>query len=118
MKVLVCGDRHWDDGSIVMKRLRELPRGTRIITGGALGADYWAEETTRRFTGFKLTVVKADWFKYGKAAGPIRNKKMLDMEPDLVIAFHNDIENSLGTKNCIKEAEKRGIEIELISKIS
>ena len=38
----------------------------------------------------------------------VRNKKMLDMNPDLVIAFHDDIENSKGTKDCIKEAEKRG----------
>ena len=117
MRVLVCGDRNWGDGTVVMKRLRELPRGVEIITGGARGADFWAEETTHRFTGFKLNVIRAEWTKFGKAAGPIRNRKMLDMEPDLVIAFHNDLENSKGTKDTVDEAKKRGIPVEVISTI-
>lgn len=117
MKVLVCGDRNWDDGPTVMKRLRELPRGVEIITGGARGADWWAEETTVRFTGFKINVVRAEWVKYGKAAGIYRNLKMLDMKPDLVIAFHNDLENSKGTKHTVNEARKRGIPVEVISTI-
>lgn len=46
---------------------------------------------------------------------PIRNKQMLDEgKPDLVLAFHTDIENSKGTKNMIYQAKKRGIKVILI----
>jgi hypothetical protein len=50
----------------------------------------------------------ADWDKYGKAAGPIRNKQMLDEgNPEKVIAFR--FKNSRGTQNMINQAEKAGI---------
>lgn len=74
--------------------------------------------TVAKSLGFKNIIpFPAEWEKYGKSAGPIRNRQMLDENPDLVIAFHDDIESSKGTKDCIKEAEKRGIEVQLISKI-
>jgi hypothetical protein len=41
---------------------------------------------------------------------------MLDTKPDLVIAFHEDIESSKGTKDCIKEARRRGIAVDVVSK--
>ncbi|KKN01348.1 hypothetical protein LCGC14_1128740 [marine sediment metagenome] len=53
---------------------------------------------------------------YGKAAGPIRNKQMLDEgQPHLVLAFHDNIEESTGTKDMVKQAAKRGIETLVIS---
>ena len=58
----------------------------------------------------------ADWKTFGKAAGPIRNRKMLDEGlPDVVIAFHEDIERSKGTKNMISQACEQGIDVILIS---
>ena len=57
----------------------------------------------------------ADWKKYGRAAGPIRNKQMLNEgKPDLVLAFHTNIENSKGTKSMIQIAKKSEIKIILI----
>lgn len=57
----------------------------------------------------------ADWKQYGKAAGPIRNKQMLDEgQPDLVLCFHDDIEKSKGTKNMYELAKARGIKTKLI----
>lgn len=56
----------------------------------------------------------ANWTKHGKAAGPIRNREMLDENPDLVLAFHTDIENSKGTADTLCEAEDRGIIYALI----
>jgi hypothetical protein len=49
---------------------------------------------------------KAKWDKYGKSAGPIRNKKMLDEgKPDLVFAFPG----GPGTNNMIKQAKEKNI---------
>lgn len=66
--------------------------------------------------GYPLIEIPADWTTYGKAAGPIRNRQMLDLNPDIVIAFHNDITSSKGTKDTVTEAKRRGIpRVEIIS---
>lgn len=46
-------------------------------------------------------VPKADWGKYGKAAGPIRNQEIVNVS-DIVIAFWN--KKSRGTKDTIDKA--------------
>lgn len=116
MKVLICGDRFWDDYWTIYDEISKLNKDTIIIHGAAKGADIMGATIALKL-GFTVNAFPAKWLQYGKAAGPIRNRQMLDQNPDLVIAFHNDIENSKGTKDCKKEAEKRGIEVRLISNI-
>lgn len=116
MKILICGDRDWNDYWAIYDVISKLDRNSLIIYGAARGADTMAGTIATKL-GFDVVPFKAKWNLYGKAAGPIRNREMLDENPDLVIAFHNDIENSKGTKDCIKEAEKRGIEVKLVSTI-
>jgi hypothetical protein len=65
--------------------------------------------------GWDVIKVPADWTKYGKAAGPIRNQEMLDMDPDLVLAFHSDLDNSKGTKDMVARARKKGVKVIVIS---
>lgn len=113
IKTLICGDRNWNNYWPIYYVLSKLDKDTIIIHGAARGADSIAGAIATSL-GFEVVSVPADWKKYGKAAGPIRNRVMLDMNPDLVIAFHNDIENSKGTKDCVKEAEKRGIEVKIV----
>lgn len=114
MKVLVCGSRYWVNIEPILDRLRKLDQATVVITGGANGADLLAESASRLLN-LKCIVIRAEWNKYGLAAGPIRNRKMLDMRPDLVIAFHENLSSSKGTMDTIKEAERRGISTEIIS---
>lgn len=113
MKVLVCGGREWFDWKTLERRLLELPAETTIIEGGAEGADAFARMFAQ---GRKWPYMefKANWKAYGRSAGPIRNRKMLDEKPDLVLAFHNDYEHSKGTKDCVEEAKRRGIPVEVI----
>jgi len=116
MKVLVCGDRNWTNEVIIEHRLRELPSGTTIIHGACRGADMIADTVAKRL-GVKpipFPVRPKQWEKYGRSAGPIRNRIMLLSKPDLVLAFHGNISNSKGTKDCVNEAKKRGIQVELI----
>ena len=113
MKVLICGDREWEDYWAIYDVISRLDRSSIIIHGAARGADTIAGTIAKKL-GFKEVVaVPAEWKVYGKAAGPIRNKKMLELEPDLVIAFHNNIENSKGTKNMKEIAEKKGVEVQV-----
>jgi hypothetical protein len=82
-----------------------------IIEGGAKGADSiardWAMSRQR-----PLLIFPAHWDRYGRAAGPMRNKQMLEKgKPDIVLAYHNDLEHSKGTRNMVDQASKAGLEV-------
>lgn len=49
-------------------------------------------------------VHKADWDKHGRAAGPIRNKELID-SIEFLIAFPG----GKGTANCIAQAREAGV---------
>jgi len=114
MRVLCCGDRNWTSYEIIRRELEKLDDYTTIIEGCAKGADSISGYIARQLN-YPVIDFPANWKKYGRAAGPIRNKQMLDEgKPDLVLAFHTNIKNSKGTKNMINQAKKRGIVIILI----
>ena len=73
-----------------------------IVSGGARGADAIGERYAKE-NGFAVEKYPADWEKYGKSAGPIRNKQMAEIA-DYVICFWN--EKSKGTKSMIDFAKK------------
>jgi len=110
MIVLVCGGRdydRWDHGFMVLDRLHKQRGITKIIHGGARGADSLAHQWSlmRQVT---RMVYHADWDEYGRMAGPMRNQQMLDDgHPDLVVAFPG----GKGTHDMIMRAEKAGVEI-------
>lgn len=112
MRVLVCGSRDWQGEDAIRRRIDALPAATTVIVGGAPGADWWAE-LRAELRGLPVEVFKADWRRYGKKAGPIRNLQMLDQDPDLVIAFQR--KRSRGTQHTIDEARRRGIPVEVIA---
>lgn len=118
LRVLVCGDRKWSDGRMIAVLLSGLAvefqhNGLVVIEGQAKGADQAAAYWCKAWQGLCLVThvpFPADWNKHGKAAGPIRNKRMLtEGKPDVVYAFHDDIANSKGTKNMVDIATKAGI---------
>ena len=107
--VLVTGDRKWSDKEKIRQVLTEYdPLITLIVEGGARGADTIAREVAEEL-GFDVFEVKAQWEKYGKAAGAVRNKLMYDkMHPDVVEAFHSNIGASKGTKHMVEYSKKGG----------
>lgn len=116
MKVLVCGDRNWTGVATMRTRLDALSMVCGPITllhGGCRGADQMAGGVGFKI-GWNIHVYPAQWDKYGRAAGPIRNQTMLSEKPDLVLAFHNDIDNSKGTKDMVRRAREAGITTEVI----
>lgn len=113
MRVLVCGGRNYDgDGpwNHVMDVLGEVHMKTpisAIIEGGATGADSLARAWAKGHR-VKCVTVPADWATHGRAAGPIRNRRMLfDFKPDIVIAFPG----GRGTEDMIRQAEQLGIKV-------
>ena len=108
MRVLVCGGRGFKSRGIVCRTLCSLrPFPTLIIHGGCSGADKLAAEWAWEY---EVTAVEfpAEWDKYGRAAGPIRNQSMIDAgKPDVVVAFAG----GRGTADMIRRATKAGVRI-------
>lgn len=108
MKVLVCGGRDFNSLALLHKELDKLdPRPTQIISGHARGADQLAEMYADE-NRIPLRIFPANWDKYGKRAGYIRNKQMLDEgQPDLVVAFPG----GRGTEMMIMIAESADVPV-------
>ncbi len=120
----MVGDRNWTDTKIIRRELSRFPKGTRVIHGAARGADEIAGRVATEL-GFEVMAFPADWPKYGRAAGPIRNQKMLEFlmrqdpeEPKLVLAFHRNLGRSRGTADMVKRARSAGVEVKIIKGIS
>jgi hypothetical protein len=119
VKVVFCGSRfkHADflriarAATLAQSRISNLPSGSEVITGGAIGADSWAEKAALK-CGLTSMVIIPNWNRDGKRAGFLRNLAMLDEKPDLVIALWDG--ESKGTNHTITEAKKRGIPVEVI----
>lgn len=111
MRVLVCGGRDYSDSAHIFRALDDLheKRGpiTLLIEGGASGADLVARSWAfHRY--IQHVTERADWNRHGKAAGPIRNRAMLDNHsPDVVLAFPG----GKGTADMVRQATARGVEV-------
>lgn len=111
MRLLVCGGRDYSDRRTLFTTLDriDLERGPfdLLIHGNARGADEIADSWARSHN-ITVVAVLPDWQRYGKTAGPVRNRKMITAHaPDLVIAFPG----GKGTANMIKLARDAGIEV-------
>ncbi len=83
--------------------MEEIHDLTQVVSGGARGVDAqgeaWAVEKD-----IKVVRFLADWNRYRKAAGPVRNRKMAAYA-DAVALFPG----GRGTENMYEEARKAGI---------
>lgn len=126
--MLVCGSVEWEDFDAILARLSRLPRGTIIRHGMARGADEKAGIAARRLglgeqprpAAWKPTadtpayrIRRGRHGPYDVAAGFIRNIAMLDEDPVPVLVLAFQLDGSGGTQQCMDEAEKRGIPVEV-----
>ena len=119
-KIIIAGNRDFDDpvfNDIVSFMIPPYDEFTyedvEIISGGCSGADAMAEAYAKDY-GITLKVFPADWNKYGKSAGPIRNEQMAkyattDSDSCMLIAFWDG--KSRGTKNMIDTALKYKLDV-------
>lgn len=127
MRVLVCGGREFSDARMMDAILRLVDRHshryvpdthgiTAIIHGAAQGADSlaaaWAENVGLSSYG-EVLAFPADWARWGKRAGLLRNQQMIDEgKPDLVVAFPG----GRGTADMVNRARAAGIRVLDLSK--
>lgn len=110
MKVAIVGSRDYADLERVRAYVKALPADTVVISGGARGVDRVAAETAR-LRGLQVVEYLADWNKYGKSAGYIRNADIINAA-DIVFAFWDGV--SKGTKHSIDLAQKAGKLAEIV----
>jgi hypothetical protein len=110
MNVLVCGGRDYADVRALNEALDAIHREinvTRLIHGAARGADSLGSAWARS-RGIPAIAFPADWNKDGKAAGFVRNARMLrEGGPDLVVAFPG----GRGTAHMVSLAKAAGVPV-------
>lgn len=112
MRILVTGSRDWYDKTVIRNAISSVPveEGEQVIVvhGGARGADYLAQECAYAL-GYIAERYDAEWNTYGKRAGYIRNKEMVEAGADICLAFIKN--ESKGATMCAKLAEDAGIPV-------
>lgn len=117
MKILVCGGRDFAYRDLLFETLdgltdARMPDEVTIVHGGARGADTLADQYAKKHD-FDVKEYGADWGRYGKGAGAIRNQVMLESEHtakepiDMVVAFAG----GTGTADMVRRARVAGIKI-------
>jgi hypothetical protein len=126
--ILITGSRDWDNYKSIQHRILEtvsdwlednpgyrnkpLHEWLTVVHGGCpKGADRLADVFARNILKCKVIVYPADWKKFGKRAGPLRNLQMVQKsDASVCLGFIKD--NSSGAKGCMKVAKAHGLPIE------
>ena len=112
MRYLVCGGRDPSPetcDAVWNWVMEHCVPGDVIIHGAAEGVDTQAMIAAQALPGVKHLPFQAEWTKYRRQAGPIRNTLMLvEGKPDKVIAFLGN----RGTSNMVMQAERHGVPVE------
>lgn len=109
MKIAIVGSRNFKDYDL-LKDIMQGYEPSAIVSGGATGADLLAEKYAKE-SGIKLVIFKPNWKRYGRAAGPMRNKKIVEAS-DMTVAFWDG--KSRGTLSTITITKKAGKPVNVI----
>jgi hypothetical protein len=119
MRVLITGDRFWacrDLATAILRRLiQRYGPDLVIVHGGGCGVDQ-SFDTACHELGIKVEAhpVNHEWVRHGNMERPLRNAAMVAAGADLCIAFHRDLAQSRGTKDCARQAIAAGIPTYLV----
>ena len=116
MRILVCGSRDYADQrrvhEVLDHFLYNITGSLVIVEGCARGADRLAEAWAATHN-IAILHNPADWNKHGRAAGSIRNRRMVaEHDPHMVIAFYTDrTKPSRGTSDMVRVAKAADIPV-------
>lgn len=108
VKLVIAGSRDLSPHDLISRFAGKIDAKygvTHVISGNATGVDkageFWAVEH-----GKEVIDMPADWDKYGKRAGPIRNMEMLK-QADIILVILRDA-NSKGSSHMASISQKSG----------
>ena len=119
MKLIIAGTRDFDnidlltketDKFIEVQKHRYITTRVTVISGCATGADALGMVYAAH-RGYEVEKYPALWDRYGRAAGPIRNRVMAQKATACIVFWDG---RSPGTKNMIVECEKAGLPCRVI----
>jgi hypothetical protein len=111
--VIVTGSRNWADVDSVYQALDNACPDL-VVNGGAAGADMIARQWAKD-AGVKVRTFQANWLKFGRRAGPLRNGLMLRAYPQAtVLAFPLD---GPGTADCMRQARELGMRLIVVQEV-
>lgn len=111
-KVIIAGGRDFNDYTKLKEFCDKVlinQTEIEIVSGGAKGSDRLGEQYAKD-KGYSLKIFKADWDKYGKGAGMLRNTDMANYADALIVFWDGE---SKGTKNMLKQAKGKGLKIKI-----
>lgn len=120
-RILITGSRDWTNETGIYHALfgrLAMHANITVVQGDCEGADLAAKEWAKAqiLRGMRqgeayvrLESYPALWDDFDKAAGPIRNKYMVQLEADECLAF--PLPSSRGTIGCMKLAQAAGIPV-------
>jgi len=112
--IVACGSHELAWSPVVVRQALRAAAGCRqvlaLFHGGARGADQLADQAAQGL-GWPVRVRMARWSEHGMAAGPIRNRQLLEHAGALATAQRADLlllafPGGKGTASCIREAER------------
>jgi hypothetical protein len=112
MKIIIAGSRGFDDYETLCRicdHMLQNQKVVEIVSGAARGADKLGE-CYAKDRGYPVRQFFANWDKFGKSAGYIRNEEMARCA-DALIVFWDGV--SKGTKHMIDLAKKYGLKIKI-----
>lgn len=130
-KIIIAGGRDFNDYPLLEKEVKrfivEMAQGKKLnrfrdlvvisgkqktidANGNEYGADFLGEKFAKK-NWIRIEDYPADWDKYGKAAGPIRNEEMAKNATHCIVFWDG---KSRGTKNMIENAQKYKLVLKII----
>lgn len=120
-RIIIAGCRDFNDYELLSTAVNQVidyikPVKVEIISGGCRGADRLGERYAA-INNYAVRRFYPDWNKYGKAAGPIRNKQMAEYAAEYsngyLVAFWDG--SSKGTKNMIETARFYRLKVKVVN---
>ena len=110
-RVAVVGSRSFPSSSLVESFVRSLPVGVVVVSGGARGTDSFAAAAAVS-VGLSLEVFEADWRRFGRGAGAVRNRALVASGLSALVAFVSDPSSlSPGSRDVISRARAAGVPV-------
>ena len=112
MRIIIAGSRDFQDYKRLVATCDQLLESLKvekereIVSGTARGADRLGEAYARE-KGYSIKRFPADWQKWGKMAGPIRNQHMAQYADGAIVFWDGRSRGSRSLIQALKKEEKR-----------
>lgn len=112
MRVIIAGTRHMKQSIVAVMDAIQASRFviTEVVSGCSGDID-WAGNFFACTNGIPVKRFPAEWKKYGRAAGPIRNQQMANYADALIAVWDG---KSRGTADMIERAKRKNLKVHIL----